>query len=227
MRSQTAVRPEDGDAAIGEDGRRSFPQLNPHMAGLADLNQRPHPSSHRTMSAVRPGFPQFAGDRRWRSNRAETWCVRSAATHPGPFRGVVGGLDREPPKGYGRKTLEKDIGSVVPLKTRPSAEPPPRQSTPRSLAHRPIPVRACHAPLDQRHRLHRHRRHAVSGGQRRHEAVALGFVSARVFEAAIIVRQDLAGGAGTDDGSLVAIRDWTLVLGPSLIPGVNACSWAT
>jgi hypothetical protein len=73
------------------------------------------------------------------------------------------------------------------------------------------------------------------------EAVALGFVTARVFEAAVIVigvvslllvvtlRQDLAGGAGTDDGSLVAIgqslvaiRDWTFTLGPSLIPGVNA-----
>jgi Domain of unknown function (DUF4386) len=77
--------------------------------------------------------------------------------------------------------------------------------------------------------------------RRQHEGVALGFVTARVFEAAIIVigvvsllavvtlRQDWAGGAGTDDGSLVAvgqslvaIRDWTFVLGPSLIPGVNA-----
>jgi len=77
--------------------------------------------------------------------------------------------------------------------------------------------------------------------KRQNEAVALGFVTARVFEAAVIVigvvsllsvvtlRQDLAGGAGTDDGSLVAIgqslvaiRDWTFLLGPSLIPGVNA-----
>jgi Domain of unknown function (DUF4386) len=77
--------------------------------------------------------------------------------------------------------------------------------------------------------------------RRQNEAVALGFVTARVFEAAVIVigvvsllsvvtlRQDLAGGAGTDDGSLlavgrslVAIRDWTFTLGPSLIPGVNA-----
>jgi hypothetical protein len=77
--------------------------------------------------------------------------------------------------------------------------------------------------------------------KRQNEAVALGFVTARVFEAAVIVigvvsllsvvtlRQDLAGGAGTDDGSLVAIgqslvaiRDWTFTHGPSLIPGVNA-----
>jgi Domain of unknown function (DUF4386) len=77
--------------------------------------------------------------------------------------------------------------------------------------------------------------------RRQNEAAALGFVTARVFEAAVIVigvvsllsvvtlRQDLAGGAGTDDGaliaigqSLVAIRDWTFLLGPSLIPGVNA-----
>jgi hypothetical protein len=45
----------------------------------------------------------------------------------------------------------------------------------------------------------------------------------------VTLRQDLAGGAGTDDGSLaaigqslVAIRDWTFLLGPGLIPGVNA-----
>ena len=77
--------------------------------------------------------------------------------------------------------------------------------------------------------------------KRQNEGVALGFVTARVFEAAVIVigvvsllsvvtlRQNLAGRAGTDDGSLVAvgrslvaIRDWTFLLGPSLIPGVNA-----
>lgn len=40
-------------------------------------------------------------------------------------------------------------------------------------------------------------------------AIALGFVTARSFEAAVIV-------------SLVAIRDWTFTLGPSLIPGFNA-----
>jgi hypothetical protein len=77
--------------------------------------------------------------------------------------------------------------------------------------------------------------------KRQNEAVALGFVTARVFEAAVIVigvvsllsvvtlRQDLAGAAGADarslvtvGRSLVAIRDWTFLLGPSLVPGVNA-----
>jgi Domain of unknown function (DUF4386) len=77
--------------------------------------------------------------------------------------------------------------------------------------------------------------------KRQNEAVSLGFVTARVLEAAIIIigvvsllsvvtlRRDLAGGADTDNGtlvaigqSLVAIRDWTFTLGPSLIPGINA-----
>lgn len=77
--------------------------------------------------------------------------------------------------------------------------------------------------------------------KRQSEAAALGFVTARVLEAAIIVigvvsllsvvtlRQDLAGTAGADVGSLatigkslVAVRDWTFLLGPGLIPAVNA-----
>lgn len=77
--------------------------------------------------------------------------------------------------------------------------------------------------------------------KRQHEAAALGFVTARVLEAAVIVigvvsllavvtlRQELAGGAGADAVSLVitgkalvAIRDWTFLLGPGLIPAVNA-----
>jgi len=77
---------------------------------------------------------------------------------------------------------------------------------------------------------------------RRHsETAALGFVASRVLEATIIVvgvvslfsivtlRHDLAGAAGTDTASLVtaghslvAIHDWTFLLGPGLIPGVNA-----
>jgi hypothetical protein len=75
--------------------------------------------------------------------------------------------------------------------------------------------------------------------KRQNEGVALGFVTARLMEAAIIVvgvvsllsvvtlRQ--AGSAGADAASLVtagrvlvAIRDWTFLLGPSLMPGVNA-----
>jgi hypothetical protein len=77
--------------------------------------------------------------------------------------------------------------------------------------------------------------------KRQNEGVALGYVAARVLEATVIVvgiisllsvvtlRQDLAGGAGADapslvtaGNSLVAIHDWTFLLGPGLMPGVNA-----
>lgn len=77
--------------------------------------------------------------------------------------------------------------------------------------------------------------------KRQNEAAALGFVTARVFEAGLILlgvvsvlavvtlRQDVAGAAGADGASLVttgralvAIHDWTFLLGPGLIPGVNA-----
>jgi hypothetical protein len=77
--------------------------------------------------------------------------------------------------------------------------------------------------------------------KRQNEPAALGFVTARVFEAALIVvgivsllsvvtlRQDLAGAAGADMASLVttgnalvAIHDWTFLLGPGVMPGVNA-----
>ena len=75
--------------------------------------------------------------------------------------------------------------------------------------------------------------------KRQNEAAALGFVTARVFEAALIVvgivsllsvvtlRQ--AGATGTEATSLVtaarslvAIHDWTFLLGPGVMPGVNA-----
>jgi hypothetical protein len=77
--------------------------------------------------------------------------------------------------------------------------------------------------------------------KRQNEAAALGFVTARVLEAAIIVvgvvsllslvtlRHDPAGAANVDTRalvtigrSLVAVRDWTFLLGPGLIPAVNA-----
>ena len=77
--------------------------------------------------------------------------------------------------------------------------------------------------------------------KKQNEAAALGFLAARVLEAAIIVvgvvsllsvvtlRQDLAGAAGADAASLVAtghalvaIHDWTFLLGPGIIPAVNA-----
>ncbi|HEY5881005.1 MAG TPA: DUF4386 domain-containing protein [Nakamurella sp.] len=77
--------------------------------------------------------------------------------------------------------------------------------------------------------------------KRQNEGVALGFVTSRVMEAAIIVigvvsllsivtlRQNLAGTAGADPAalvttgqSLVATRDWTFLLGPDLMAGINA-----
>ena len=77
--------------------------------------------------------------------------------------------------------------------------------------------------------------------KRQNEAVALGFVGARVLEAAIILtgvasllavvtlRQGMAGAAGTNEAalltvgqSLVEVRNWTFVLGPILMSGVNA-----
>jgi Domain of unknown function (DUF4386) len=76
--------------------------------------------------------------------------------------------------------------------------------------------------------------------KRQHEGFALGYVAARVLESTVIVvgiisllsvvtlRQDLAGAAGADAASLVtvgrslvAVHDWTFLLGPGLMPGVN------
>jgi len=77
--------------------------------------------------------------------------------------------------------------------------------------------------------------------QRQSEIAALGFVGSRILEAAVIMigvtsllavvtlRQDLAGTAGTDAASLiavgaalVAIHDWSFLLGPGVLPVVNA-----
>jgi hypothetical protein len=85
--------------------------------------------------------------------------------------------------------------------------------------------------------------------KRQNEGFALGYVAARVLESTIIVvgiisllsvvslrsgrdpaipLQDFAGIAGADAASLVtvgkslvAIHDWTFLLGPGLVPGVN------
>ena len=76
--------------------------------------------------------------------------------------------------------------------------------------------------------------------KRQNEGFALGYVAARVLESIVIVvgiisllsvvtlRQDLAGAAGADAAllvtagkSLVAVHDWTFLLGPGLMPGVN------
>lgn len=75
--------------------------------------------------------------------------------------------------------------------------------------------------------------------RRQNEAVALGFVTSRVFEAAVIVigvvsflsvvtlRQADASGAEAASlvvtgQALVAVRDWTFLLGPGLMAGLNA-----
>ena len=75
--------------------------------------------------------------------------------------------------------------------------------------------------------------------KRQSEALALGFVTARMFEAAVIVmgvvsllavvtlRQPGATGAEANSlvvvgQSLVAVRDWTFLLGPNVMAGLNA-----
>lgn len=74
--------------------------------------------------------------------------------------------------------------------------------------------------------------------RRESEAAAVGFVSARVLEGALIVvgalsifslltlRQDAAGADAvsllTTGRALVAVHDWTFLLGPGLIPAINA-----
>src|SRR5262245_20416079 len=72
-----------------------------------------------------------------------------------------------------------------------------------------------------------------------HEGLALGFVTTRMFEAAVIVIGVVAllsvvtlrdpGATGTQAVSLVmtgkalvAIRDWTFLIGPGMVPGLNA-----
>jgi hypothetical protein len=75
--------------------------------------------------------------------------------------------------------------------------------------------------------------------KRQNEGVALGFVTSRLFEAAVIVIGIVSllavltlrdpGVEGTDatalltaGQALVAVRDWTFLLGPGLVPGINA-----
>lgn len=77
--------------------------------------------------------------------------------------------------------------------------------------------------------------------KRQNEGVALGFVAARIIEAGIIVvgiislltivtlRQDVGAAAGADAASLVttgrslvAIQNWTFLIGQTLLPGINA-----
>ena len=77
--------------------------------------------------------------------------------------------------------------------------------------------------------------------KRQNEGVALGFVAARLLEAAMIftgvisllsllaLQQDLSGAAGANAAALVttaashvAVYNWTFLLGQSLMPGINA-----
>lgn len=76
--------------------------------------------------------------------------------------------------------------------------------------------------------------------RRQNEVLAIGYVTARIGECAFIavgilslltvvtLRQDLAGAAGADAGSLVAVgnalvalHDWTRLLGPGFVVGVG------
>lgn len=80
--------------------------------------------------------------------------------------------------------------------------------------------------------------------RRRSETRALGFVTSRVIEAAMILAGVLSvlaivtlhqnGASGADAGSLVtnvqslvAFHDWTFLLGPGIMPAVNAMCLAT
>lgn len=82
--------------------------------------------------------------------------------------------------------------------------------------------------------------------RRQNEALALGFVTSRMFEAAVIMigvisllavvtlRQDFGGAAGVDQASLlttgnalVAVRDWTFQFGPNLCAAINALLFGT
>ena len=77
--------------------------------------------------------------------------------------------------------------------------------------------------------------------KRHNESLALGYVTSRMLEAAVIMigvvsllavvtlRQDLAGAPGTDPAALattgqalVAIRDWTFLFGPGFMAAFNA-----
>ena len=75
--------------------------------------------------------------------------------------------------------------------------------------------------------------------RRQHEGAALGFVTARVFEASLIVtgvvamlsvvtlrQPDATGAEATarvvSSEALVAVHDWTFLLGPGVMPGINA-----
>jgi hypothetical protein len=82
--------------------------------------------------------------------------------------------------------------------------------------------------------------------KRQNESLALGFVTSRMFEAAVIMigvvsllavvtlRRDVAGSAGADQASLVttgqalvAVRDYTFQFGPNICAALNALIFGT
>jgi hypothetical protein len=82
--------------------------------------------------------------------------------------------------------------------------------------------------------------------RRQNESLALGFVTSRMLEAAVIMtgvvsllaivtlRQDAAAAEGADTASLVAagkalvaVRDWTFLFGPSMCAALNALLFGT
>ncbi len=80
--------------------------------------------------------------------------------------------------------------------------------------------------------------------KRQNEGMALGFVAVRTLEAAMIftgvltvlavytLRHDFAGGTDTaavttSASALVAVKNWTFLLGPGIMPAVNALCFAT
>jgi hypothetical protein len=82
--------------------------------------------------------------------------------------------------------------------------------------------------------------------RREHEGLAIGYVAGRTVEAVVIItgiisllsvvtlRQHLAGTPGADAGALVtvsralvAVHDWTFLIGPGLAIGVNTLLLAT
>lgn len=72
-------------------------------------------------------------------------------------------------------------------------------------------------------------------GRRHNQALAMGFVAARTLEASMVFIGVIAllalgtlrsspslGDTGTVDAALVAVHDWAFLLGPGMLPAVNA-----
>jgi hypothetical protein len=77
-------------------------------------------------------------------------------------------------------------------------------------------------------------------GRRHDPALALGFVASRTLEASLVLTGVIAllaigavrgaapdGDAGAVDAALTAVHDWAFLLGPGLLPAVNAVLFGT